>query len=253
MKPKVSIVIPTYNGMKFLEKTVESCKNQTYENVEILIIDDCSTDGTKEFLSGLEGIKLITSSSNQGLSANVNKAVRACAGEIVLLLGQDDVLTPNHIQCGLEYFTPKVGLVHCNALRIDEKDRIFGLSRSFRWQGEYTKNPLFYLAIDNFIQSCGLLFRKSIFESFGGWDEQYRLYGEWLSFIKFAEKSSFAFNDRSICYYRVHSESTMKWINKNKSQDVAAYKSKCKALSRSMLKGKKPSFFNYLMMKIRNV
>ena len=92
--PLVSVLIPTYNSVEFVEETVRSIINQTYENIEIIIVDDASTDGTIDILRQLEKeekrIKLTQNAKNLGITDNMNNGIRMCAGKYIAILDGDD-------------------------------------------------------------------------------------------------------------------------------------------------------------------
>lgn len=234
-KSLVSIIILTYNSGEWLKDTIGSCFNQTYRELEIVIVDDCSTDGTLDYLRSLKIIKLIERDSNQGIPKNVNCGVKNSQGEYILLLGHDDILPCKHIELMMQEFEPNTGLVHCNSLKIDPNGNILNLARNPREQAKKNRKALQNLSVDNFISSCGLIFRKSIFLSFGGWDERYKLYGEWLSYIKFLQASEIKFCQASHAYYRLHNKSTMRMINNNQKADIREYKKTCRDLAYNFL------------------
>ena len=97
-KNKVTIIIPVYNSAAFIEETINSCLRQTYKAVEIIVIDDCSTDGTIDYLKNVNGITLYMNSENKGISKNLNFAVRECSGDYVIFLGHDDILPCTHVE-----------------------------------------------------------------------------------------------------------------------------------------------------------
>ncbi|MBE0471698.1 MAG: glycosyltransferase family 2 protein [Methyloprofundus sp.] len=235
-KSLVSIIIPTYNSGEYLKETVESCVNQTYKDLEIIVVDDCSTDGTIKYLRSLDNIKVFERDENQGISRNVNFGVKNAAGKYILLLGHDDILPCKHIELMMKEFEQDTGLVHCNALKIDADGKILNLARKPSEQLKKNKKALQQLSVDNFISSCGLIFKKDIFLSFGGWDEKYKLYGEWLSYIKFLQISEIKFCQTSHAYYRVHKKSTMKMINKDQKLAISDYKKTCRDLAYDCLK-----------------
>lgn len=98
--PLVSICIPTYNGETWLLECLRSALSQTYANLEILVVDDCSTDGTVELARSLqdERLRIAVNESNQGLVGNWNACVRLARGEFIKFLFQDDVLYPNCVE-----------------------------------------------------------------------------------------------------------------------------------------------------------
>jgi glycosyltransferase involved in cell wall biosynthesis len=100
--PKVSVVVPIYNQLPFIRETVDSVLAQDYENVELVLSDDGSTDGTREILSEYaerhpERIKLVVSERNTGIPGAFNRALDAHTGEYVAWLGGDDVMLPGKL------------------------------------------------------------------------------------------------------------------------------------------------------------
>lgn len=109
--PLVSVPVITYNSSKTILETLESIKAQTYQNIELIISDDCSTDKTVRlceewFLkngSRFARVELLKASANAGISANGNKARRACRGEWIKGIAGDDILMPKCIERFVEY------------------------------------------------------------------------------------------------------------------------------------------------------
>lgn len=112
-QPLVSVPVITYNSAKFVLETLESIKAQTYENIELIISDDCSTDNTVELCQKwVEDNKerfvrtqVITSETNTGVSANLNRAEAACQGEWVKGIAGDDLLMPDCLENCVNYIT----------------------------------------------------------------------------------------------------------------------------------------------------
>lgn len=98
----VSIVIPIYNVEKYLNKCIESCINQRHRKIEILLIDDCSTDNSREIAEKYEKkdmrVRLIKNSNNIGVSATRNEGIRKSNGEYIVFLDADDYLSDEFIQ-----------------------------------------------------------------------------------------------------------------------------------------------------------
>jgi len=234
---KVAIIIPTYNSMGFLEKTIESCKNQSYRNVDIIIVDDCSEDNTRLYLRTLDGVKIYLNEENKGLAKNLNFAVGKSDADYFIFLGHDDILPYSHVETMVqEIKTDKgIGLVHCNAIKIDSAGAVLEFSRDNKVQSKKSERAMYFLAIDNFIQSCGMLVDRRKFLEIGGWDESFKLYGEWLCHVKLASKWKIRFCDKTHGYYRVHSGSTMRMINQKQENEIKLYKQMCRTLATSLL------------------
>ena len=128
MSPKVSIVIPTYNSEKFIDRTIKSVLNQTFQNFELIIVDDCSVDNTRkmirEFQKQDDRIKLIALEKNSGAPAHPkNVGIKNAKGEYIAFLDHDDEWLPKKLERQIELFikNEKLGFVSCNAFIVDER------------------------------------------------------------------------------------------------------------------------------------
>ena len=119
MIPLVSICIPTYNGEKFIKEAMDSAIAQTFPNLEIIISDDASKDGTLSIIESYKNKTLIPihvyNHEPQGIGANWNHSVRKANGDYIKFLFQDDILDPDCIDTMMKLAikNPKVGLVYC--------------------------------------------------------------------------------------------------------------------------------------------
>ena len=98
--PKVSVIIPTYNQARFIAEAIESVLTQTFQDLEIIVIDDGSTDDTPEIVSRLP-VKYLFQ-KNQGVSAAFNYGIKLSGGEYVAFLASDDVLLKDALQKGVD-------------------------------------------------------------------------------------------------------------------------------------------------------
>ena len=103
-KPLVSIVIPVHNGEEYIKEAIDSCLNQTYENKEIIVVDDKSEDSTLDILREYEErIRVIPVEKQNGLGNVINIGIRASNGEYVARMDADDVMYPTRLERQLEY------------------------------------------------------------------------------------------------------------------------------------------------------
>lgn len=128
--PLVSVVIPTYNRAHYLPECLRSVQQQTYQNLEVLVVDDGSTDGTRELMAGIcreDGrIKYITQ-PNGGVSAARNTGLRAAQGDFIALLDSDDAWLPWKIQAQLTAFAalpPEVGMIWTDMTAIGPRGEV---------------------------------------------------------------------------------------------------------------------------------
>ncbi len=97
---KFSICLITYNQEKYIKETIESVLNQTYQNFEIILSDDCSTDNTVEVVKSINDsrIKIVKTSYNMGINANLNNAIDNMSGDYLMFLGGDDNLRKDYLE-----------------------------------------------------------------------------------------------------------------------------------------------------------
>lgn len=205
MSKKVSIMILTYNGEKYLKEAIDSCLNQTYENIEICIIDDCSTDGTIEILKSYgDKIKVTYNEANQGIVANVNKLGLHVDSDYIVWIGHDDKLPPNHVELMLSEFEEDTVLVFCNAIIIDGNNNENKVMKDDQEMFEKLKNPMFELSLNNFLNAIGQMIRVDAFKKVNGWNTDYVNYGEWFFYIKILQVGNIKYSAKTKSYYRVH-------------------------------------------------
>lgn len=168
-QPKVSVIIPCYNDKEYIQETISSVLNQTFQDFEVIIVDDGSDVATKKFLSGIhhEKIRLI-SQENKGLSAARNTGIENAIGDYILTIDSDDTFDSSFLEKAVAVLdaNPTVCAVssYCNIFIDDHK--IISLHAPI---GGGVDNFLF----DNNSVSFAL-FRKSSWKTIGGYDEQMR-------------------------------------------------------------------------------
>lgn len=121
-KPKVSVIIPTYNSSKYIIQAIESVANQTYGNWEIIVVDDGSMDDTKNRLSGYLDVIHYIYQNNQGVSCARNRGIQEAQGELIAFLDADDYFLPHKITDQVAYFDrdPSLGIVNSGWRMVDE-------------------------------------------------------------------------------------------------------------------------------------
>jgi alpha-1,3-rhamnosyltransferase len=128
--PLVTVIIASYNHARYIEKSVNSVINQTYSNIELLVIDDGSTDESPTILKQLQekhGFDL-RFQANKGLAATLNDAIGRARGELIVPFGSDDIMVAHRIATQVEYMKgkPEVGICSANIETIDQDGRVMG-------------------------------------------------------------------------------------------------------------------------------
>lgn len=123
--PLVTFVVTSYNYEKYIAKTLESIKAQTYQNIEIIVVDDCSTDNSCEIIEQFDNVKLIKNEKNIGQLGSMLKGLKAAQGQFVSFIDSDDILMPdyaqNHVRVHLQ---TSVAFTSCQIVEIGENDEI---------------------------------------------------------------------------------------------------------------------------------
>jgi glycosyltransferase involved in cell wall biosynthesis len=166
--PAVSICIPTYNRRDYLKETLQSVFAQTYDDYEIVIVDDGSTDGTGEMIKQLSRSVRYYRQENAGDAAARNKLIELAAGKYLSFLDSDDLLMPDAIERMTTVMQQEAEpvIVYGPYLRIDQYGNVVGKSKRKLYSGFVTK----YLFQDILIHSCGSMFPRSALEEAGGFD-----------------------------------------------------------------------------------
>ncbi|XGV98162.1 MAG: glycosyltransferase family 2 protein [Leptolyngbya sp. BL-A-14] len=205
--PKVSVVIPAYNAMQYLEATLESVLKQTFTDFEVLIINDGSKDHIVEWFSQIKDnrVKLI-SQHNQGLSRARNTGITNAQGEYIAFLDADDLWEPSKLEKQVQYLDSHadVGMVSTKVVEIDEKGEVLAEVKV----PETEKISLEDLLLSNPIL-CGStpLVRHECFDKVGVFDPSLSSAADWDMWIRIALRYSVSAVTEALVKYRRHSTS----------------------------------------------
>ena len=198
----ISIILPVYNGEKYLSESIESCLKQTYQNLELIIVNDCSTDQTlviaQNYASIDSRIKIITNSENKKLPASLNIGHRGAAGDYFTWTSDDNLYEFDAIETLINTLIKnKVDIVYSNIFLIDQ---LGGQKRESNFLG--FENVLF----GNYIGSC-FLYHKGVFERNKGYNENLFLVEDYDFWLRAIEHSIYFQLQRNLYCYRKHAES----------------------------------------------
>ena len=129
---KVSVIIPVYNGAKFIKNAIDSVIDQTNQNFEIIVIDDGSTDNTPNILKGYGDKIRYNTQENKGQAHAINQGLEMSEGEYIAYLDSDDMYYPEKLEEQLKYFYnhPDVSLVYSDRCHIDSSEKYISLVES---------------------------------------------------------------------------------------------------------------------------
>ncbi|MBA7489541.1 hypothetical protein ES702_00075 [subsurface metagenome] len=186
--PKITVVMPVYNGEKYLKEAIESILNQTFTDFEFIIINDGSTDSSFEIIQNYEDerIKIINNEKNIGLTKSLNKALKVARSEYIARQDADDVSLPNRFERQTRYFEkyPELALVGTSIYEIDENGNTIGKNIALTNPG--IKN----LLRGNKFTHGSVMFKKKVIDRLGGYNESLKYaqdYELWLRIAKHYE------------------------------------------------------------------
>jgi glycosyltransferase involved in cell wall biosynthesis len=182
-KPLVSIILPTYNGARYVRYAIESCLNQNYDNIELIIVNDASTDSTplilEEYRRSDPRVKIITNKINKKLPESLNIGHRAASGEYQTWTSDDNLYTVEAINVMLDYLirNPKLDIVYTNYIEVDENNTTIRI---------VTMPDYYNLVEGNCIGAC-FLYKKMVFEKLNGYDNYLFLAEDYDFWIRASE------------------------------------------------------------------
>ncbi len=177
MEPLVSVCIPAYNNAEYIRDTIVSVLNQTYRNIELIVVDDKSTDETADIVESVkdERLKLYRNEKNLGMVGNWNRCLNLATGEFVKLICADDMLDSDAIEKEAKAMQehPEVNLVESDTRLVDVNGKKTGAFHRYRKSGavDGTKLAKKALLIQNYFGApVNNLIRRSALKETGGFD-----------------------------------------------------------------------------------
>lgn len=211
MSKIISVILPVYNGKPYLKDSVESVLKQNFRDFEFIILDDCSTDGSYEYLKSLDDprIKLLRNEKNKGLFPNLNMLISASDTPLIKIWSQDDIMYPDCLQEFVNFHAQhEVGFSYSNRDRIDEhgilkpvlpEDKTPAIiSTALHSRIAYYTGSI----AGNIANVC--LNRKALNNS-GLFDESMKISGDFYMWVKLAEKNRTGFISKALLQLRDHS------------------------------------------------
>lgn len=220
--PLVSILIPCYNHEAFLADCLNSILAQTYQNIELLICDDCSPDNSFAVIQSFEEqlrkrftrVEILHNEVNCGVTKNVNRLLGMAKGTFVKTIASDDAMTLNAIEQMVNYLlkNPQTDVVVSNGIKVSEAqhyphfesaDKIYPTAPDFSPEGFFER-----VARCNEISAPAAMLRMSVYETYGFYDENIKVedFEFWLRVLQNGN-TLFGFLDANLLYYRINANS----------------------------------------------
>jgi len=200
----VSVIMPVYNGERYVSQAVKSILGQTYSNFELIVVNDGSTDKTEKILSSFPQI-IYVKQNNQGIACSLNIGINRSKGKYIVRLDADDICFPNRIEKQVNFLerNPDIDLVGSSATIIDSGDRRWGIQRmpgsdtEIRWASLF-KSPFIHPSVT---------IRREIAEEFTDlYDPNFVPTEDYELWIRVLKNHKAANISEPLLYYRVHSK-----------------------------------------------
>lgn len=215
--PLISVYITNYNYGRFIKKSIDSLLNQSFQDFEVIIIDDGSTDNSKEIIESYsDNIKVkIIFQQNKGLNVTNNIALRVAQGKYIMRLDADDYLDSNALLVMSNFLEKNedLGLVFPDYYIVDSKGDILSLEKRHDFDEEVT-------LLDQPAHGACTMIRKRNLQTLGGYDEQYKCQDGYELWIKFISRFKVSNIGTPLFYYRQHGSNLTS--NENKILDTRA-------------------------------
>lgn len=197
----ISIVMPVYNGEKYLKQSIESVLYQTYNDWELIIVNDCSTDNSRQIMESYANkdnrIKIIDNVINLKVAKSLNKGFAIASGKYFTWTSDDNLFKPNALQELSEYLdgNPKVGLVYSDADVVDA---------SLNFISEDRNDPEMLLYAD--CVGASFMYRKEVADKIGEYDSEMFLVDDYDYWIRISKEYKIAHLNKNLYIYRMHAD-----------------------------------------------
>ena len=226
----VSIIIPSYNHALYIEQSIRSVLNQTHKNIELIVIDDGSTDESVKIINQIQDIRLsLYQQENQGAHNAINYGCKLATGDYLAILNSDDIFYPNRLELILDFFdlNPMVDLVSSYIEIINDKGESLTVKKGWRnlepWP--YPDNKINYrgtnkyelnLLSSNFVSTTSnIIIIKLFYQKVGGM-RNLRFAHDWDFLLRAAMLGKCAQIEEVLLKYRIHATNTIstnrKWM-----------------------------------------
>jgi len=230
-EPLVSVIVMTYNSARYVLETLESIKEQTYHNIELIVTDDCSGDNTLELAESwilkhanrFVNSELLTTPVNTGIPANCNRGIKKSEGEWVKIIAGDDILLDNCIATfvsevvvnnQLRFIASDMHYINADGQIVENKDHRFNAIRRYFFSLRPDEQLKLYARVPLFLNSPSFFIDKSTLTSVDYFDEEFRIYDDLPLIFKILEKGiRIDYIEKKTVKYRIYENSLSRTTN----------------------------------------
>lgn len=238
--PKVSVIIPNYNHASFLQQRIESVLGQVYDDMEVIILDDCSTDHSRDIIEQYRNHPRVSSivynETNSGSTFRQwNKGMELCSAEIIWIAESDDFANESFLSTLMPDMLAyeNIGIAYCQSYKVNDKNEVTGtwkedtndlsstqFAADFKMSGKkYIKQ--FLIHRNTIPNASGIIFRKNFYQLAGGADPNIKNCSDWLTWLKILLMSDISYVAKPFNYFRYHEQSVI--ANAIKNMDFSRY------------------------------
>jgi glycosyltransferase involved in cell wall biosynthesis len=218
----VSIIVPNYNHARYLRQRIESVLGQTYQDFEVILLDDCSTDESSSIIEEYANdprVRIELNRQNSGSTFKQwTKGVLLARGKYVWIAESDDYADERLLERLVTILDskPEVTFAYCRSWRVDQDDRPNGFADFYlvdldpgRWKEDFQADGReecrhYFVGNNSVPNASSVLFRKAIYERVGGVDDRLRVCGDWRLWVLMAFEGEIAYVSEPLNYYREH-------------------------------------------------
>lgn len=240
--PKVSVIIPNYNHARFMEQRFRSVLDQTYQDFEIIYLDDASTDESEKVFALFAGdprIRGIRNRHNSGSTFHQwNKGVQEAKGEYIWLAESDDLADPRLLKTLVKRLDeqPRTTLAYCKSFVVHDDNSLHGHAEDeldvfdeSHWKSDFVTDgreecARFLVQHNTILNASAVVFRRAAYLEAGGADTDFRLAGDWLMWIKILLRGDVSFCAEPLNYFRRHESSVRSTVGNSARRIIETYR-----------------------------
>jgi glycosyltransferase involved in cell wall biosynthesis len=225
-RPLVSAILPVFNRAGSVARAIESVLRQTYPNIELIIVDDGSTDGTAAILERYRDRAILLRQAQRGAYAARNLALRHAGGELVAFIDSDDAWLPDKIERQLPLMRPGTGLVYGDIEIVTAPDDTAPRTgrTGFDMVTPRRGDVLARFATGNFVPTCTALVRRAALAEAGGFSGESRISADYLAWFRIAQRHEFDFVDAPVALYTSHAAGISSDLGRSLAARIALFR-----------------------------
>ena len=202
---KVSVIIPNYNYAQYVDQAIDSVLNQTHSNIEIIVVNNGSTDNSLEILKGYGNRIYLVDQENLGQSGARKSGLAKATGDFIAFLDADDIWEPTKIEKQMLLFSPKTELIYCGIARFSENNRMLISTHMPRFKGScasaFFNHPGVSIVLSG---ESTAIFTRALLVKVGGFDPNLNSAAGWDFFRRCSKFTEFNFAPEALTKYRIH-------------------------------------------------